>query len=262
MDYSQLRVEVDDAIGTITLARPDVRNAMSVEMGAELCRAVGELNGVVGLRVVLLRGEGKAFAAGGDFGFLEDRLADQPEHNRRVMRDYYELFLSIQKLHVPTIAVLHGAAIGAGLCLALACDIRLAAPKAKLGVNFVRVGLHPGMGATWLLPRIVGPAKAKELLYTGRILSAEEGLPFGLVNAVHPPEELEAAARTLAEEIAASAPLAVARTRDNLAWTDVRTLDQALDAEASAQALDYATEDMREGLAAAKERRTPKFGGR
>ncbi|MCK5796754.1 MAG: enoyl-CoA hydratase/isomerase family protein, partial [Deltaproteobacteria bacterium] len=213
-------------------------------------------------RVVLLRGEGRSFAAGGDFMFLDDRVVDDSEHNRRVMVDYYESFLSVRKIHAPTIAVLHGAAIGAGLCLALACDLRLAAPEAKLGVNFVRLGLHPGMGATWLLPRLVGPAKAKELILTGRIITAQEGLPMGLVNALYPRDDLLSEAMKLADEIAANAPLAVARACATLDGAAERSLWEALRMEANAQALDYATDDMREGLAAAKARRPPRFTGR
>lgn len=261
MSEPHLRVERQGSLARLILARPDVRNAMSAQMGAELCQAVAELNGDAELRAVLVCGEGKSFAAGGDFDFLEARAADAPEHNRRVMRDYYDLFLAIQKVHVPTIAVLHGAAIGAGLCFALACDLRLAAPGVKLGLNFVRLGLHPGMGATWLLPRIVGLSKAKELLFTGRIIESEEALRIGMVDALHDAGQLLEAAEALAGEIALAAPLAVARLKANLAWADGRTLDEALDAEASAQALDYATDDLREGLAALRERRTPRFVG-
>lgn len=261
-NYEELRVEIDGSLGQIILNRPDVRNAMSAHMADEFVSAVAEVNAASGVRVVLLRGEGRSFAAGGDFMFLDDRVVDDSEHNRRVMVDYYESFLSVRKIHAPTIAVLHGAAIGAGLCLALACDLRLAAPEAKLGVNFVRLGLHPGMGATWLLPRLVGPAKAKELILTGRIITAQEGLPMGLVNALYPRDDLLSEAMKLADEIAANAPLAVARACATLDGAAERSLWEALRMEANAQALDYATDDMREGLAAAKARRPPRFTGR
>lgn len=262
MSDPHVRLERQGPLARLILARPAVRNAMSAPMGAEVCQAVAELNGDASLRAVLVCGEGRAFAAGGDFDFLEARAASTPEHNRRVMRDYYDLFLAITKVHVPTIAVLHGAAIGAGLCFALACDLRLAAPGVKLGLNFVRLGLHPGMGATWLLPRIVGPSMAKQLLFTGRVIEAEEALRIGMVDALHPAEQLVAAAEALATEIAEAAPLAVARLKANLGWAAAGTLDEALDAEASAQALDYATDDFGEGLAALRERRAPRFSGR
>lgn len=260
--FEEIRLEKKGAVMHLILSRPEARNAMSARMGAEIAEAVRQINVDAEVRVVLVRGEGKAFAAGGDFGFIEDRVADASESNRRVMLDYYQRFLSIRELHVPSIAVIHGAAIGAGLCFALACDIRYAAPEAKLGVNFVRLGLHPGMGATYFLPRLVGPARAAELLLSGRRIEAAQASTMGLVNAIYPAAELLGASESLAQEIAACAPLAVARTKASLAMALRRDLDEALAAEASAQALDYATEDMKEGVAAARERRAPHFRGR
>src|SRR5262249_54451001 len=153
----------------------------------------------------------------------------------------YGLYLSILRSPVPTIAVLHGAALGAGLCFAMACDLRLAAPATKLGLNFVKIGLHPGMGATHLLPRLVGAAKASELLLTGRTIEAEEALRIGLVNAVHPEDALYGQARALALEIAHNAPVAVSSTARTLR-EGVLKLDDALDREASAQSIDYQTQ--------------------
>lgn len=260
--FAEIRLEKHGHVMHLILDRPEARNAMSASMGAEIAAAVGRINADHEVRVVIVRGEGKAFAAGGDFGFIEERVADESEHNRRVMLDYYQRFLSIRRLHVPSIAVMHGAAIGAGLCFALACDVRYAAPDAKLGVNFVRLGLHPGMGATYFLPRLVGPARAAELLLSGRRIDAERAQRMGLVNEVFPAEELLGAAETLAAEITACAPLAVARTKASLAFALEHDLDECLAAEASAQALDYATDDMKEGIAAARERRAPAFRGR
>ncbi|MBW2736450.1 MAG: enoyl-CoA hydratase/isomerase family protein [Deltaproteobacteria bacterium] len=261
-NFNEIRLQKQGATMHLVLSRPEARNAMSVHMGEEIAAAVAQINADRDVRVVLVRGEGQAFAAGGDFGFIADRVVDESENNRRVMLDYYRRFLTIRALHVPSIAVIHGAAIGAGLCFALACDIRYAAPEAQLGVNFVRLGLHPGMGATYFLPRLVGPARAAELLLSGRRIRAEEASRMGLVNAVYPVEELLAASEALAAEIASCAPLAVTRTKASLAGALGRDLDEALLAEASAQALDYATEDMKEGIAAARERRNPRFSGR
>src|SRR6185369_526399 len=129
----------------------------------------------------------------GDFQMLQDRANTGEAENRVAMRRFYRSYLAVREVRVPTIAVLHGAAMGAGLCFAMACDLRVAAIGTKLGVNFVRVGLHPGMGATWLLPRLIGPSRATELLLTGRTLVAEEAAAIGLVHQVHSDELLEGA---------------------------------------------------------------------
>lgn len=258
--FQHVRV-VPGAVAELSLARPDARNAMTEAMGEEVTRAVALLDADPAVRVVLVRGQGKAFCAGGDLAFLEQRLASTPAENHRTMRRFYELYLSIRTLRVPTIALLHGPAMGAGLCFALACDLRLAAHGATMGLNFVRLGLHPGMGATYLLPRLVGPSVAADLLLTGRTIDAAEARAIGLVNGVHGLEELHDRARSLAVQIATAGPLAVARCKASLQH-DRAALEEALDREAAAQALDYATQDLAEGVRAAKERRAPAFTGR
>jgi enoyl-CoA hydratase len=159
------------------------------------------------------------------------------------------------------VAALNGAAIGAGLCVALACDLRLAAEDARLGLNFARLGIHPGMGATWILPRLVGPARAAELLYTGRILDGQEAARMGLVNEVVPAPQLEGRALALAQELAASAPLAVRGTKQALARSAAASLDDQLAFEAAQQAACYETKDLSEGIAAVREKREPRFRG-
>jgi enoyl-CoA hydratase len=176
------------------------------------------------------------------------------------MRAFYESFLSIREVPVPTIAALHGHALGAGLCFALGCDIRIAADDAKMGVTFVRVGLHPGMGATHLLERAIGAACSADLLLTGRVVDALEGLRMGLVSAVYPAQDLLAAARRLAEQLASAAPVALRQTKDTLRRS--RSLDDALDREALCQAIDYASGDVSEAIAAFREKRKPVFRGR
>jgi enoyl-CoA hydratase len=262
VSFSEIRLELGDPIARLTLARPDSRNPMSEAMGVEVERAVEEVNRAHAVRVLVVRGEGKSFSAGGDFRMLEERAQTSEDDNRTAMQRFYRSFLSVRSVRVPTLAVLHGAAVGAGLCFAMACDLRIAAAGTKLGVNFVRVGLHPGMGATWLLPRLVGPARATELLLTGRTLEAEEALAIGLVHQVHPPEALEEAVRALAEQVAEGAPVAVAQTKATLTGSFDRTLDEALAEEARAQAVDFGTQDLREALRAFAERRVPRFVGR
>ena len=257
-----IRIDQEGAIAEIVLTRPDARNAMTEEMGRAVAAAALEIARDRSVRAVLVRGEGAAVSAGGDLGFIEARTKSSPEENRHAMRGFYEMFLAVHRMDVPTIAVLHGAAMGAGVCFALACDIRLAARGTKLALNFVRLGLHPGMGATYFLPRIVGPAKASELLLSGRSIDVEEAYRIGLVNAVHPEADVLAAARTVARDIAEAAPLAVLHTKRTLRGAPTRTLEDALEAEAYAQSLEYASSDLREGVTAAKARRPPRFEGR
>jgi len=266
MSYGEIRVRLDcgdgNGVAELVLARPQARNAMTETMGAEVERAVDDINGAGGVRAVLVRGEGAAFSAGGDFAMLAERARRSEAENRAAMLRFYGAFLSIRRIRAPTIAVIAGPAIGAGLCFALACDLRLAAADAKLAASFVRVGLHPGMGATFLLLRLVGDAVAAELLLTGRALGAEEAFRLGLVTAVPPASALDGAALALATEIAATAaPGAVARTKATLAAAVDAQLGKALEIEAAAQARDFATADFAEALRAATERGAPRFTG-
>lgn len=259
-----LPLRVENATGPvpeIVLSRPDKHNAMNPEMGALLAQAVDRLNAQAGARVVLVRGEGRAFCAGGDFDLIAANAERSPEGNRIGMLEFYRSFLSVLRLRVPTIAVLHGATVGAGLCLALACDLRFAASEAKLGANFVRIGLHPGMGASVLLPRLVGPALASELLLTGRLIDGAEAARIGLVNAAVPRAELEARVAAVVSELLAAAPLALAQTKASLLTPLFAELDAALAREANAQAIDFTTSDLREAVAAFRAGRAPTFTG-
>jgi enoyl-CoA hydratase/carnithine racemase len=248
-------------VSSILLDRPAKQNAMNFEMGEELADAVERINAAHGVRVVLVRGSGKAFCAGGDFTLIETNVARTGEDNRLVMLAFYRNYLSILRVRVPTIAVLHGATIGAGLCLALACDLRLAAVEAKLGANFTRVGLHPGMGCSLLLPRLVGPAKAAELMLGGRFVTGAEAERIGLVNASVPAHELDELVASRVAEIMAAAPIAVQQTKATLLAPLLRELEEALQREAFAQAIDFATGDLREAIAAFRASRTPEFSG-
>ncbi len=261
MSSESVLLERDGHVASIVLARPSARNALTDAMGSELERVASELAGDRSVRVVLVRGEGAGFCAGGDLGFIEQRIASGREDNRVAMRRFYERFLSLRSLPVPTIAVVHGAAMGAGVCLALACDLRLVAKNARLGLNFVRLGLPPGMGATFMLPRLVGPGAAASLLLTGKTIGAEEALRIGLADALFEGDELASAAQAMAREIATAAPGAVRATLRALRGHPLPSLDAALDAEAEAQAVEYGSKDILEGLRAARERRAPVFRG-
>jgi enoyl-CoA hydratase len=256
---------------TLTLHNPARRNAMTQAMGEAFHTEVERLRGDERLRAVVLTGapEGGAFCAGGDLGMIgghAERGAAAPGDARAAaratMKRFYELFLSLRDLPCPTVAAINGHAIGAGLCITLACDLRIAARDAKLAFNFARLGIHPGMGATWTLPRLLGPARAAELLYTGRTLSGEEAAAVGLVGRAVARDEVLPAARALAAEIAASAPIPVRGIKRALRDSPDRDLDAQLGFEAEQQALCYETADMQEGLAAAREKRPPRFRGR
>jgi enoyl-CoA hydratase/carnithine racemase len=257
----QIRAKLEGSVGEIALARPETRNAMTLAMGAEVERAVADANARPDLRVLLVRGDGQGFSAGGDFAMLQERAGATEAENRRVMRQFYASFLAIRRVRVPTIAIMHGAAVGAGLCFALACDMRLASADATLSANFARVGLHPGMGATWLLPRLVGPAKTAELLFGGETLNAHEAHRIGLINQVVPPGQLDEHARALCERICAGGPHALALTKATLTRADEASLETALDQEAEAQARSFSTADVNEALRALAEKRRPIFRG-
>jgi enoyl-CoA hydratase/carnithine racemase len=243
---------------------------MSEAMGEALARAVDELAADDAVRAVVLTGAGRAFSAGGDLDMLERMARDgnaarggeTRQRHEAFMGRFYRLFLRIRALPQPSIAAVNGPAIGAGCCVALACDLRLAAADARLGLNFTRLGIHPGMAASWTLPRLVGPARAAELLLTGRLLDGAEAERIGLVNRAVPREAVLDEALALARSIAENAPLAVRGTKRSLARSPEATLDEQLDQEAREQALCYESRDLLEGLAAARARRAPAFEGR
>lgn len=265
----RILLEREGAVATLTFNDPERRNALSQAMGEAFAARIAELREAPGLRAVILTGAGSAFSAGGDLGMIEERAAEgaaAPGRARRrvreTMRAFYGLFLSVRELPCPSIAALNGHAIGAGLCVALGCDLRIASREARLGLNFTKLGLPPGMGATWTLPRLVGTARAAELLYTSRLVDGAEAAALGLVNRSVAPDDVLPAARALAEEVAACAPLAVEGTRRALARSAAAGLEDQLSFEASEQAVCFETGDVQEGLAAARERRAPRFEGR
>lgn len=267
-DTDLVRLSRDANIVTLHFNDPDRLNAMTRVMGERFRERVGELARDESIRAVVLTGDGRAFSAGGDLDMLQaqaDRGAAAPGTAWRGIRDdmsaFYRLFLSIRDLACPTIAAINGPAIGAGFCVALGCDFRYAAAEAKLGLNFTRIGLHPGMGATWTLPRLVGPALAAELLYTSRTITGEEAGRIGLVNRVLPRDEVLGAATSAAREIAENAPLSVRAVKRALRRTENASIEDQLQFEASEQARNFESADAQEGIAAVREKRAPKFGG-
>jgi enoyl-CoA hydratase len=262
-------VERDGDVATLTLNDPERRNAMSQAMGEAFAARVAELARDASLRAVILTGAGRAFSGGGDLSMIQAR-ADESGSGaaaarrpvRDAMRAFYGLFLSIRDLPCPTLAAIHGSAVGAGLCVALACDVRIASRDARLGLNFTALGLHPGMAATWTLPRLVGPARAAELLFSARSFTGEEAAAIGLVNRAVASERVLPEARELAAAFAAAAPLANRAVKRALARSPFTTLDEQLAFEADEQAATFATQDVQEGLTAVRERRAARFTGR
>ena len=262
MEYKNLILQVEDHVGTLTLNRPDQRNAMTRELGEDISEAVKAIKGNPDIWVLIITGAGKAFSAGGDLGMMKKSQELTPFENRSFIRDFYPLFLSVLKLDVPTIAAINGAAIGAGLCFALACDIRYIAEEAQIGVNFTRLGIHPGMGGTYFLPRIVGLEKARELFFTGRLINGREAKEIGLTSAVFPAAELMDKTRELAREIAKSAPIAVKMVKKALQYSMENSLEAMLEYESYCQGITFVSQDFKEGVNSFVEKGPPKFIGR
>ncbi len=262
MGPETILLEVTDGIATLTLNLPEKRNPMTVRMGEEIADALAGLERRDDVRVLVLRGAGEAFCAGGDMALIEGNARRPAAESREVMLGYYDRYLALLRLSIPTIAAIHGYAIGGGLALALACDLRYAADDAKLGVNFARLGIHPGMASTVTLPRAVGLARALELFYTGRVVTGREAEGLGLVNRAVPPAELTATVLDVARAIARNAPMVV-RMLKRAVYQGLAAagLQSALEYEAFCQALTFTTADLREGVAALRERREPRFTG-
>jgi enoyl-CoA hydratase len=256
--------ERDTGVALVTLNDPDRRNAMTSAMGTALADAFATLAEDHALRCAVLTGAGSAFSAGGDLAMLEEharRAREEDFDASTEMRAFYDRFLSVRDLPVPVVAAVNGHAIGAGACVALACDLVVIAEEARFGLNFARIGIHPGMGGSWLLPRLAGRQRAAELLYTGRLATGAEAAAYGLALEALPAERVLPRAREIAGEVAGSAPQVVRQLKQSLRDTWDRALIQQLDTEAAYQAENYATDDVVEGLAAVRERRTPRFRG-
>ena len=262
-DLAHLRLErPSEGVVLLTLDNPGMRNAMSDEMTSSWVTAIDALASDTSVRAVVVTGEGSAFCSGGNTSWIASEPDATVDRLRSRMMPFYRAWLSIRRLEVPTIAAVNGHAIGAGLCLALACDIRYAASGAKLGLPFNKLGMHAGMAGTWLLPNVVGPAHARDLLLTGRVVEADEALRLGLVSRVVDPDAFLDEVLQTAAGIAATAPIAARLTKVALADGGHADFESALQWEALAQPMTLATADLQEGIAAAKEKRAPQFRGR
>lgn len=252
-----------DPVGRLTLNRPAERNSMTSEL---LDAFAGKIDTVLAdrhLRALIVTGSGACFSSGADLKAQIQRTdAAQPRLPHEASYAMYTAFLRLLEVEVPVIGALNGHTVGGGFGLSLLCDIRIGNDAAKYGANFTRLGLHPGLGIAYLLPRLIGVAQASELLYTGRLVDGLEAQRLGILSRAVPAERVLTDAHALATEIAAAAPMAVRATkatiRQHLGW-DIRG---AALREAFAQAATVQTEDFKEGLAALFEKRPPRFEGR
>ncbi|MDJ0789873.1 MAG: enoyl-CoA hydratase/isomerase family protein [Myxococcota bacterium] len=212
-------VEVSDGIGTVTLNRPDKLNAYTLEMGEAVTAAIRGLQADASVRAIILTGAGRGFCAGVDLDALKaHQSGDGPASGPKLGEEDFlrKLPLEIAQSDTPVIAAVNGHAIGVGVTMILPCDFRIAAEGAKLGLTFAKLGLLPGLGSSHLLPRLVGRARARELVLTARVIRAEEALAIGLVDRVVPGDELLDAARSLAAELAEIDPLVLAAGKEVL----------------------------------------------
>jgi 2-(1,2-epoxy-1,2-dihydrophenyl)acetyl-CoA isomerase len=256
---ADLRIEISDAVATVTLDRPEALNALTIPLKAALLDAFRALGTDPAVRAVVLTGAGRAFCAGQD---LRERLEpDALPLADEIRRRYNPIVRAMRGLPKPIVGAINGVAAGAGASLAFACDVRVAAEEASFLLAFGRVGLIPDSGATWLLPRLVGAAKAAELALMTEPLSARDAERSGLVARVVPGETVVAEAQALAARLAAGAPRALALTKRALEASWDATLDEQLETEADLQGEAGATADHAEGIAAFMERRAPRFKG-
>src|SRR6184192_3406871 len=252
-----------DGVAVLIMNRPDRLNALNNELTTALNDALGRIAADESVRVVVLTGAGRAFCAGGDLALIgKGRETGQTQSLEPLLRAGMQAVLKMRIMPQPVIAAVNGAAAGAGMNLALAADIRIAAEEAMFGQNFAKVGLFPDFGGTYFLPQLVGPTKAAELFYTGDMIDAKTALRLGIVNHVAPAARLEAETRSLAQKIAQGPPLAIRAVKKTLFGGEREKLTLALAREHAEQTQCYLSEDCKEGIQAFFEKRTPKFRGK
>jgi len=261
MSSSAVTLQRVGLVALITINRPDKLNALNLEVA----KAFGEIVAVIIANAaeygaVVVTGAGRAFSAGGDLDWLRLRGHDTPSRNAVIMFNFYQKFLQVRKIPLPTICAINGHAIGAGLCFAMACDIRIVSAKAKLGFTFVGLGLHPGMGATHLIASVVGFEVAYQLLLTGSVISGTDAKNIQLVSQVAADgSAAQNQAMALAQKIASQSPISVRTTVRSLRMKQDIGLEQALWREADAQAHGYGTQDYVAGVEAIAQKRVPVF---
>lgn len=263
MSYQHIVLDGTDGIGTITLNRPEKLNAFAGRMRQELADAVRDATENDAIRVLVVTGAGRAFCAGADIGYMRDLLERRDESAfAELVEAGRDVVTTIRATPKPVIASVNGPAAGGGANLALACDIRIASDRATIGQTFNRIGLHPDWGGTYFLPRLVSPAKALELIFTGEMVDAAEALRLGLFNRVVPHEQLPAETGDVARSLASKPPIALALAKRAVYASDGSDLPRMLDMELDHQVRCFNTRDAGEGLTAFLEKREALFQGR
>ncbi len=259
----ELLCRLEERVAVVTLNRPEAKNALTLEMKQSLAKLLPALADDPGVGAVLLTGAGQAFCAGGDTKRMaREGTPPSPDERKRQLRWEHGIPLALHRMPKPTLATLPGPAAGAGFSLALACDLRVMAESAFVTTAYAKLGLSGDYGASWFLTRLVGPARAREILFLGDRLSAAECLALGLANRVVPDVALEATALELARRLASGPPIALRYMKDNLNRALDASLETLLELEAERMVDGATSEDYREAVRAFEERRPPVFKGR
>ena len=263
MGYEHIQYAVSDRVATITLNRPERLNALSPTMRRELLEAVEQSDRDDDVRVMVVTGAGRGFCSGGDVKAMKENLDKKARNplDERIAPIRDRVILAMRGASKPVIAAVNGAAAGAGMNIALACDIRIASTEARFGQTFSRRGLHPDWGGTFFLPRLVGTAKACELIWSGKLIGAQEALELGIVSELAAPEDLMARTSEMAQTFAAGPPVAIRLAKRAIYRNMEAGLREALEFETQAQNVCTQTDDSREGILAFNEKREPEFTG-
>ncbi len=261
-----VKLTVDGPVATLTLNRPDAMNALGAPGdGDQVVSACARINDDDSIRCAILTGAGRAFSAGGDVKAMKAREGAFGGSGVKIRDGYrkniHRVVKSLYNLEVPLIAAVNGPAIGLGCDVACMADIRIASSAAKFGVTFLKLGLIPGDGGAWLLPRTVGMSRAAQMLFTAEVVDAATALEWGLVSEVVAPDQLMTAAMTLARRIAVQPPHALRLAKSLLRQGQVASYDTVMEMSAAAQGLAHLTEDHMEGVDAILEKREPTFKG-
>lgn len=254
--FETLKIAVEGSAGVITISRPQAMNALSNQTLEDLSDAIEQLRLNASVRGIVITGEGKAFVAGADIAQMQPYGALE---GHAYAEKAQSVFTRIERLEKPVIAAVNGYALGGGCELALSCDIRIASEKAVFGQPEVNLGVVPCFGGTQRLPRVVGVGMAKEIMFTGRMVKAEEAAAIRLVNRVVAPDALLNEAKALIEQIGEKGPIAVAYTKAAINKSMDLDMDSGLEVERALSAITFATEDKQEGMDAFLEKRTAKF---
>jgi enoyl-CoA hydratase/carnithine racemase len=261
LELESLSYEKKDKVAILAMNEPKSLNALSNQMREELAWQIDQIRHDPEVRVLVLTGQGSSFCSGGDLKSVFEMFNEKPAQAHQTVVNFYQAFLSLKKLDIPTIAVVKGHTIGAGLCLAMACDMIIASSDTKMSMSFIKIGIIPGMGGTYALPRLVGTSKALELCLLGDPFDAQEALRIGLVNHVVDADQLMEFSLNFASRIANNPPVSVRFIKKAIYQNLNKNLDEALSFEAFSQIACASTGDMKEAIAAFKEKRPPVFKG-